>query len=229
MGKIITLKNEYGPVEAYHVGPTGERRGGLIVIHEIFGMNEGFKSRCEDLAARGYDVLAPNLFSRVKPGYAYEHGEEGLSQGRATLSATPWDQIVADVQSAIKALKPWGEGVYMTGFCFGGSVTWVAAARCEGLTATAAFYGRAMAAEFSTLQPRVPTVIHYGDNDPYIPMSDITLMQSLHPDLPIHLYAAGHGFVAPEAPTYAPEAAALALSRTFDWFDQHQPAAPAAT
>jgi carboxymethylenebutenolidase len=103
----------------------------------------------------------------------------------------------------------------MIGFCFGGTAAWVAACRCEGLTAAACFYGGQIAT-YATETPRCPVILHFGKTDDLIPPHEVDAIRELHPDLPIHLYDAGHAFVAPSG--YHADAARLALLRTRAFF-----------
>ena len=104
------------------------------------------------------------------------------------------------------------------GFCFGGTAAWVAACRCEGITATASFYGGHIAT-YAAETPRCPVILHFGKTDELIPQHDVDGIRELHPDLPIHLYEAGHAFVA-EAWAGGPhrDSAELALLRTRAFF-----------
>jgi carboxymethylenebutenolidase len=204
---------------AHRAPARAPRRGAVVVIQEIFGVSDHIRERCDAFAAAGYDALAPSLFDRIEPGFAAALDADGLQRGRAAVAASPWPQVAADVQAAIDALAP---PVFITGFCYGGAVAWLAAARCRGLTAAAAFYGR-LINDLLDDAPRVPILLHYGARDPSIPTAAVAAVRARFPALPVHLYDAGHGFCRAGSPDHAPDACALATARTLAFFDEHRP------
>ena len=199
---------------AHRVDARGARRGGVVVIQEIFGVSDHVIERCASFAAAGYDAIAPALFDRVEPGFAAGLDAAGIERGRAAVAASPWPQVIADVQAAIDALAP---PVFVTGLCYGGAVAWLAAARCTGLAAAAGFYGRLI----NTLlgdAPRVPTILHYGTRDPSIPLAAVDEVRARYPEVPVYLYDAGHGFCRAGSADHAAAACALATQRTLAHF-----------
>src|SRR5690606_18536367 len=106
---------------------------------------------------------------RIEPGFLAPHDADGVKKGAAAVRASPWPQVVSDIQAAIDALP---QPVYVTGFCYGGSAAWVAAAECQGLKAAACFYGR-LIADLLDRTPRVPVMLHYGARDPGIPQDNV--------------------------------------------------------
>jgi carboxymethylenebutenolidase len=125
-----------------------------------------------------------------------------------------WEQVTSDVQAAIDALP---QPCYVTGFCYGGAVAWVTAARCTGLKAASCFYGR-LIADLLNEKPKIPVMLHYGAMDPAIPPENVEKVRAAAPDSPLYLYDAGHGFCRPGGADFNAEARQLSLKRTFDWF-----------
>ena len=123
---------------AYHVSPQEPRKGGLVLIQEIFGVTPHIKSLCDGFAQDGYEVIAPSVYDRVERGFATGYTEEDIARARGAAEATPPHTAAGDVQAAIDTLKDKGP-VFITGYCYGGSLTYVAACRCTGLTAAAGF------------------------------------------------------------------------------------------
>jgi len=107
--------------------------------------------------------------------------------------------------------------VFAMGFCYGGTTAWLAAARCEGLSAVSAFYGGDII-QYADEMPRAPTALHFGKTDEMIPLADVEAIQAVHPDLPIWLYDAGHAFVAPNG--HHADSARLAMLRTLQLFQR---------
>lgn len=200
--------------DAHRVDATAPRRGSVVVVQEIFGVTDHVRERCDAFAAAGYDALAPSLFDRVERGFLVGLDAEGMQRGRAAVAASPWPQVVADVQAAIDALAP---PVFITGFCYGGAVTWLAAARCTGLTAASAFYGR-MINQLLDEPPRVPILLHYGARDASIPPAAVDEVRARYPEIPVHLYDAGHGFCRQGSADYDAASCTLATERTLAHF-----------
>ncbi|MEM6626165.1 MAG: dienelactone hydrolase family protein [Pseudomonadota bacterium] len=208
-------------LSAWRTPAIGPRKGGLVLIQEIFGVTDDLKRVCDDFAAEGYDVLAPSLFDRFERRVVLDHAtEDGMARARRYASENPWELVVGDVQAAIDYLRPMGS-VFLTGFCYGGAVTWVCAARCEGVSAASGYYGR-LIVEFLDDAPKCPTILHFGRTDPIIPMADVDAIQRAYPDLPVHIYEAGHGFVSNRSADYSPDAAALSKSRTLALFESNR-------
>lgn len=199
---------------AHHVAARGARRGGVVVIQEIFGVTDHVTERCDAFAAAGYEAVAPSLFDRIEPGYHSAVSAEGLQRGTRAVEASPWPQVAGDVQAAIDALAP---PVFITGFCYGGAVTWLAAARCTGLTAASAFYGR-LINRLLDGPPQVPIILHYGSRDPSIPPAAVEEVRARYPQVPVYLYGAGHGFCRQGSADYDEPSCALATERTLTFF-----------
>jgi carboxymethylenebutenolidase len=198
---------------AYHVRTPDVRRGGLVVLHAIWGVTPHIRALSDGFAEQGYEVIAPCLFDRNLSGFADRDVDEGSRARRRDLAAaTDWRLTMGDVQAAIDALAG---PVFAVGFCYGGTVAWMAAARCEGLAAASCFYGGAIAA-YADETPRCPTILHFGKADPLIPLADVEAVKARHPDVPVWLYEAGHAFMAPS--DYDPDAAHLARLRTLQFF-----------
>lgn len=210
----LNSKSDGAPFAAYHVPPGDARRGGLVLVQEIFGLTDGIRDLADSFAAGGLEVIAPALFDRIEPGFQASFAPDDIVRARAASAATDWDKTMGDVQAAIDALAP---PVFVTGFCWGGSVAWLAAGRCTGLAAASGFYGRQIV-NFLEETPKCPTILHYGKTDHSIPLADVEKVRAAYPDLPVWLYEAGHGFMSKERPDYVPDAAHLARLRTLQLF-----------
>jgi len=203
--------------DAYHARPDDARRGGLVVCHAIWGVTPHLRALADDYAEDGYEVLVPSLFDRFQRGFAERDTDPALqARQNGFAEATGWGAEVLDaVQAAIDALAP---PVFAMGFCYGGTVAWLAAARCTGLSAVASFYGGQVAL-YADETPQVPTVLHLGKADALIPPADVEAIRARHPDLPIYLYDAGHAFVAPNG--FHADSARLSRLRTLAHFARH--------
>jgi carboxymethylenebutenolidase len=217
VGRTISLKSPFDGFEfyAYHAPAEDARQGGLVLIQEIFGVTEHIRDVADSFAADGYEVLAPSLYDRIEPEYEAEYDEpESIDKGVRYSKETPWDQVAGDLQAVIDALKP---PVFVAGFCWGGAATWLAACRCEGVTAASAYYGRRIS-ELVDETPKCPTILHFGKQDASIPMEKVEEIREKHPDLAIYLYDAGHGFTSDRRKDYHHDSARLARLRTLKLF-----------
>ncbi|MFZ5719355.1 MAG: dienelactone hydrolase family protein [Pseudomonadota bacterium] len=216
MGETIRLKSRFDGFEldAYRARPGDARRGGLLLIQEIFGVTDHIRELCDGFAADGYEVIAPSFYDRLERGFQADYSEAAIQKGVKYSTATPWDQVAGDAQAALDAL----EGPrFVTGYCWGGAATWLVACRCEGVAAAAAFYGRRIS-ELVDETPKCPTILHFGKTDASIPMDKVEEIGARHPDVPIYLYDAGHGFVSDRRRDYHADSARLARLRTLQLF-----------
>lgn len=219
MGETIRLASRFDGFEldAYHVRPDDARRGGLLLIQEIFGVTDHIRELCDGYAADGYEVIAPAFYDRLERGFACDYAEASIARGVQYSQATPWDQVTGDAQAALDALAG---PRFVTGYCWGGAATWLAACRCEGVDAASCFYGRRIS-ELVDETPRCPTILHFGKTDASIPVERIEEIRAKHEDLPVYLYDAGHGFVSDRRRDYHADSARLARLRTLQLFSRN--------
>ena len=216
MGQALRLTSGVDGFEfgAYHAPPEDARRGGLVLIQEIFGVTDHIRELADGFAADGYETIAPSLYDRRSPGFAATYGAEDVARGVRLSQETPWDEVAGDLAAAVAALKP---PVFVAGYCWGGTATWLAACRLEGVAAASGFYGRRIP-ELVDETPRCPIILHFGRKDASIPMEVVEGIQAKHPDLPVFIYDAGHGFFSDRRADYSVDAARLARLWTLQLF-----------
>lgn len=222
-GETIHMKMADGAdIAVYHVKPEGERRGGLVLVQEIFGVTDHIRELCHEYAQDGYEVLSPALFDREHPGFEADYTGPDFERAiELARKLHPFDQSLADVQSCIDALSGGFEGkggpVFVTGYCYGGSVAWFAACRLKGVAAASAYYGSLI--PNSAEEPRVPTIAHFGRYDGGIPIEGVEALIAKAPaNAAIHVYEAGHGFNSDRRKDYHEPSADLARERTLALF-----------
>lgn len=221
MAETITLKGADGfEFSAYHEQAFTPRKGGVIVIQEIFGIDRHVRADVERWAKMGYEAVAPAMFDRLQRDFHAEHDDAGIKAGIEKARATPLEQAMADIAACRDFLRQHGEKVCIVGYCYGGSLAWIAAAQVAGLSASSSYYGSMVQAQ-AALQPLCPVVIHLGRTDPGIPADDVAAaIASHHSNVPVHIYeGAGHGFNNESPERYNAEAADLARHRTLELFD----------
>ncbi|ABS63866.1 dienelactone hydrolase [Parvibaculum lavamentivorans DS-1] len=223
-GKTITLKSGDGAdILCYHVKAEGTRpngkKAGLVLIMEIFGVTDHIKDLCDEYAARGYDVLAPQLYDRHVKDFQATYEQADIQKSLELRAKNPYENTVLDAQMCIDKLRADGcEKVFITGYCYGGTVSWVAACRASGLDAASCYYGGAIK-DFIGETPKCPTICHFGEKDHGIPMEDVRRIDAAHPEVKVYVYDADHGFNSDRRNNYDKASAELALERTLALFD----------
>jgi carboxymethylenebutenolidase len=221
MGQMLTLTAADGfQLAAYRADPRGKPHGGLVVIQEIFGVNAHIRKVADGFASDGYVSLAPAIFDRAEPGFAVGYKPEDIELGRAVRAKIPIDDCVKDVRAAVKALQAEGLKVGVVGYCFGGTLAWLAATRIAGVACAIGYYGGGIA-DTAHERPTCPVLLHFGETDQSIPKEHHQRIQAAHPTLPMHVYPAGHGFNCDERGSYHEPSAALARSRTLEVLQRH--------
>lgn len=222
MGETITLSAGDGHrLAAYIARPDGVARAGLVVCQEIFGVNAHMRDVADGFAAEGYLAVCPALFDRLERGVELGYSDDETARGRALRTALAWDDVMLDVGAAAEEMRTGApsNAVGVIGYCWGGSVAWLAACRLT-LQAAVSYYG-GQVHEFRAETPRCPVQFHFGTKDPIIPNEQVEEIAALHPDIPLYTYDAGHAFDCTPRPDYDPAAAALARQRTLDFLAEH--------
>ena len=217
MGHWIELKPEgAGPIRGWRADPVGRPHGGIVVIQEIFGVNAHIRAVTDRFAVDGYLAIAPAIFDHVEMGFDVGYDPESRERGVALVGKTDREQTMRDVGAAIDVAKEGGK-VGIVGYCFGGSIAWAAACTLPGLSAAVGYYGGQILA-MTEMKPRVPTMLHFGEKDQHIPIAGVRELAALHPDVTVHLYPAGHGFNCDQRESFDAPSAALAWTRTLEFF-----------
>jgi carboxymethylenebutenolidase len=214
--QLVSPKDKFS-LDAYHAPAKGARKGGVVVIQEIFGVTEHIRTMANRFAAEGYEAIAPSMYDRAERGFEVKGAidQDSMQKGMGYVRQTPWDQVAGDVQAAIDALKP--GPVFITGFCWGGTTAFLAAARCTGLNASSSYYG-GMIAQLVDEKPKVPIIFHFGANDKSIGPDVRDKIKAANPDAPFYIYDAGHGFCRAGSHDFNQAACDLAFQRTIEHF-----------
>ncbi len=215
----ITMSDGFA-MPVHHVSPAGERKAGLVVVQEIFGVTDHIREVCAEYAAEGYEVLSPSLFERVQPGC--ELGYTGADWERAIEIASnehDWEQGLRDTQACIDWLAAKGRPVFIVGYCFGGSVAWRLAQISRNLDGASCYYGGFIATRFADAAPQCAAICHFGRYDKLVDFAPVEqLIAKEHPTAQIFVYESGHGFNSDRRKDYHPESAELAWERTLMLF-----------
>ncbi|MGV6876267.1 dienelactone hydrolase family protein [Pseudochelatococcus sp. B33] len=193
MGQFTSIIMSDGArIEAYRAPPTTARRGGLVLLQEIFGLTDHIQEQCEKFAANGYEVLAPAIFDRVAPSLRLSYDAAGLEKAISLVRAHPFELGIADAATCVEELRHAGP-VFMLGYCYGGSIAWASAGRLNGLSAAICYYGGKLPT-LASEAPLCPTLVHLGRDDREIPMRSTREALEQHSAVEVLTYPAGHGF-----------------------------------
>ncbi len=220
MGQMIRMTMSDGAeIAVYHAEAVGERRGGLVLVQEIFGVTDHIRELCDEYAVDGYEVLAPSLYDREHPGFEAEYtGPDFERAVELARKLHPFDLSLMDAQTCIDALKDKGP-VFITGYCYGGSVAWAMAGESDDLAAASCYYGSLIPTMFIDRAPKCATIAHFGRYDGGIPIEGVeALIAKAHPTAEIFVYEAGHGFNSDRRKDYHEPSADVARERTLALF-----------
>ena len=220
MGQMIELVAADGfRLAGYRADPAGTPRGGLVVVQEIFGVNGHIRSVCDGYAADGYRAIAPALFDRYQRGVDIGYTPEEIARGRELKALATADAALRDVAAARDALAGTGR-IGVVGYCWGGYIAWLAAARLTGFACALPYYGGGMLDAVDE-RPRCPVLAHFGERDTMIPVAGVRKFAAAHPEAQVFVYPADHGFNCDQRGSYDAAAARLARERSLAFLREH--------
>ncbi len=196
----------------------GARRGGVVILQEIFGITDQLKGLALRYAVEGYEVAVPALFDRHEKGAVIPFPE--APRGRDLMLASDLDTTMLDVDAAVQALKAKGGKVGVIGFCWGGGLALRAAQKLD-IAGAVAFYGTRLP-QYLDSPLKAPLLGHFGTQDDHVPPEMLKQAQDYLPEMEVHLYDAGHAFANDARPAnYVEDAAELAHERTKAFLREH--------
>lgn len=213
MGETVTLTaNDGHSFDAYVARPADQPKAGLVIVQEIFGVNRHIRGVADGFAKDGYLAVAPAMFDRVERGIELGYDKDDVATGRAIRTKIAWDDAMNDVKAALGFLAGAGK-VGVIGYCWGGSVAWLAACRLNPAAAVCYYGGNIH--DCRNEKPSCPVQFHFGEEDAAIPMDHVKAIAEANPKQEQFTYpGAGHGFNCEMRGSYHPESAALARERT---------------
>jgi carboxymethylenebutenolidase len=219
MGEFTTLMARDGhEFNAWLSAPAGAARGAVVIAQEIFGVNHHIRGVADGYAAAGYVTIAPCLYDRVRRGIELGYSEKETQEGRGYRLQIPKEKTLLDLSASINVVRHAGR-VAVVGYCWGGTLAYLAACELPILCAVSYYGGQIK--DHLAKSPRRPVLYHFGEKDPYIPASDIEKIRAADPSGTFHLYPADHGFNCEERGSYDPASARLALERTHAFLTAH--------
>lgn len=214
--------------DAYCAQPGGAPRAAIVVIQEIFGINQGIKQRCDRWAENGYLAIAPDLFWRIQPGVDLDPDvPEQFQQALELMGKFDQDQGVADIEATIRAARArlGGGKVGVVGYCLGGRLAFMTATRID-VDATVGYYGVAIDGLLGEKHAIAhPVLLHIAEQDHFVlPDAQRRMHEGLddHPKVTLADYpGVDHGFATEMGKRRSEEAAQLADKRTADFFAEN--------
>ena len=218
MGEFTTIMARDGhEFQAYLSPPPGKPQGAVVVIQEIFGVNSHIRGVTDDFAKEGYTAIAPALFDRIRRSIELGYSPSEKDEGRGYAQQLKLDETLKDLNAAVAVVRHSGR-VGTVGYCWGGAMSYVAAAELP-IACAVVYYGKAAA--YADKKPRVPVLYHFGTQDTSIPMADVEKVKAADPKGVFYDYEAGHGFSCDQRASFNPEAAGLARQRTVEFFGRY--------
>ncbi len=236
MSRTVSLTTPDGPMDCFEARSPESTHRAVVVVQEAFGVNHYIQGVTQRFADAGFDAVAPHLFHRAGGGTA---PYDDFSKVLPLYEGLTDDGILMDLDAAFAHLGELGHepaAIGVVGFCFGGRVTFLAAAR-RAFGAAVGFYGGGLVTprfpQFPALVGEAPTLQTpwlglFGDEDGSIPVEDVETLRGALEAAPVpteivRYPGAEHGFFCDERPSYNAEASADAWPRTLTWFDGHLP------
>lgn len=227
--ETIRMTGPAGAFDAYLARPAAAPASApaIVVLQEIFGVNADIRATCDELAARGYLAVAPDLYWRQQPGVSLTDGSEAdWSQAMTLYKAFDIDGGIDDIAATIAAMRvlPGCSGrIGAVGYCLGGLLAFLTALRTDA-DAAVAFYGVGIDGYLAEVGPRVaPMLLQIAEEDQFVPkaaQASIRAALGARPDVEIHLYpGCRHAFARHDGIDFDPAAAALANARAWAFFD----------
>jgi carboxymethylenebutenolidase len=214
MSEYVKLRAADGHEFGNYVAlPAAEPLAALVVIQEIFGVNAHIRSVADGFAKDGFLAVAPALFDRIQHGVELGYEGADMQTAMSLMAKLDAEKAVADVQAAIDYAAATSEkNVGVVGYCFGGTIAWLAATRLRP-TAAVGYYGGGIA-KYADEEPSCPVMLHFGKQDTHIPRENVEKLHAAHPEVEMYWYDAGHGFNCDARASYNAAAAHEARGRS---------------
>ena len=213
---------------AYRADPDGTPKGAVVVVQDFSGINSDIRNITDEFAAKGYLAIAPSLFDAVKTDVALGYDEADVAKGLELTQQVGTERAISDIQRTVNAVKSAGK-VTIVGYGWGGYLAYIAANRVSGVACIVGYYGCGIAEDYREKR-KVPTLLHFGEEDPQIRPERVTEFRFHRPDVSAFSYpGAAHGFNHDGRDSYHDQAARTALDRTLSWIFQYVEGQPPVT
>ena len=229
MGERATITTDDGAFSAYVARPAKDRAPAVVVLQEIFGVNQVMRDITDRLAGQGYLAICPDLFWRIEPGIDItDKSEAEWKRAFALMNAFDVETGVTDIAATIDHIR--GDAgcsgkVGAVGFCLGGQLAFLTATRTDA-DAAVSYYGVGIENRVAEAEKLThPLLMHIAEEDQFVPKTaQAVILQALkdHPLVEIHTYpGCDHAFARPGGEHFDEAAAKLAGGRSLQFFQKH--------
>ena len=220
MGELIkTIASDEHTFDAYLAQPQGMPRGGIVLIHEIFGVDTHIKNVADNYAREGYLVGVPALFDRFTSNIELGYASDEFLRGQALKAKIGNHLPLKDIAATLNLVSSSGK-VGLIGYGWGGTLAWLASCKVNGLACASAYYGEGIGV-LSYLRPKCPVIFHFGDMDHSVPAEEIVTIKTNQPSCSVYVYPANHGFDSKQRKSFEPTSSRIAEERTLKHLDKH--------
>ena len=221
MSETIKLHASDGhELDAYVARPSGKAIGGLVVVQEIFGVNQHIRNVADSYAKDGFLVVAPAIFDRVEKNVQLTYEGADMQKAVELMQKLDIDKALLDVDAALSFAKQESHGkAGVIGYCYGGKLAWLSSTRLHPAVAVGYYAGGI--GEFAEEKPNAPTILHFGKQDTHIPKEQVEKVIAAHPEVPVYWYEAGHGFNCDMRESFDAPSSKLARERSLAFLKQH--------
>ncbi|MDI4656272.1 dienelactone hydrolase family protein [Xanthobacter autotrophicus] len=203
---------------AYRADPEGTPKGAVVVLQDVFGVNADIRKIADSFAAAGYVAVAPSLFDKVKSNIELDASADAEGRSLTTELGTEWP--IEAIQATVDTVKDAGK-VALVGYAWGGYLAYLAANKVKGLACAIGYHADGLL-EGVMEKRRIPTLIHFAEQDPLFSEEDRIQFRARRPDVSAFSYPdASRGFGYAAGPAYNAEAAEKAQERTLFWISQY--------
>ena len=213
---VVVATGDESAFKAFVAYARGESKGGVDILHEIFGLTEQLKSVAWSYADDGFDTIVPALFNRVSCQTVVPFDDP--DEGRELMRRLDIEEVMIDIDAARDYIDQ-GNGVSVLGFSLGGGLALKAAAT-QSFKSAVSYYG-AKLTNFLDAPPKCPMQFHFGDTDMMTEPDVINSLRNSIPDAETYIYPAGHSFANDATDTYVSDAALPALERSVSFLNTH--------
>ena len=221
---ILNIKSADGQnLPVYEFIPLKPIISSIVIIYEIFGATKHIKTLSKNLAELGYLVHVPDIFSRLEKDVCLTYDSKGFEKGIELKEKLGWEIPIMDIVSCASILKK-KYAVSVMGFCYGGSLAWIAAQKSYIFDKAICYYGSSIP-EYLKKNINCPALVHFGKNDKGIPSIEVKKVKqySETQNITVKVFEyenADHGFNCDERKSYNKEAATLAMERNFKFLEE---------
>jgi carboxymethylenebutenolidase len=228
MGERVSISTPDGDFSAYVARPAADKAPAVVVIQEIFGVNQVMRDITDGLAAQGYLAICPDLFWRIEPNIDItDKSEAEWKRAFELFNAFEVDAGVEDIQATITAIRKDAQcagKVGAVGFCLGGLLAFLTATRTD-VDAAVSYYGVGIETRTPEAEKLAePLLLHIAEEDQFVPKeAQAAILRDLknHPQVEIHTYAGrDHAFARAGGEHYHEADAKLAGGRTLQFFQR---------